>query len=48
MPKYDPKSASAEEFIHHGEILDTLDYAAGNKSNRELIASIIEKARNCK
>ena len=42
MPKYDPKSASAEEFIHHGEILDTLDYAAGNKSNRELIASIIE------
>ena len=30
MVKYDPKSARAEEFIHHGEILDTLTYAAEN------------------
>ena len=25
--KYDPKSLHAEEFIHHGEIMDTLAYA---------------------
>jgi len=48
MAKYDPKSARAEEFINDGEILDTLEYAAKNKSNRELITSILEKAKNCK
>ena len=35
----------AEEFISHEEILDTLDYAEKNKHNRELIDSILEKAR---
>ena len=42
---YNPKSLKAEEFISHNEILDTLEYAAKNKNNRELIESIIEKAK---
>ena len=42
---YDPKSLKAEEFINHGEIIETLDYAEKNKNNKELIESIIEKAR---
>ena len=45
---YDPKSMKAEEFINHEEILDTLKYAEKNKHNKELIASLIEKARLCK
>lgn len=45
---YDPKSIKAEEFINHEEILDTLKYAEENKHNKELIASLIEKARLCK
>ena len=44
MIQYDPRSAKAEEFIHDGEILDTLEYAARNKSNYALIASILKKA----
>ena len=45
---YDPKSRKAEEFISHGEILDTLDYAEKNKDNIELIDKIIEKAKERK
>lgn len=45
---YQPTSAKAEEFIHHGEILATLSYAEENRNNRELVRSIIEKARTCK
>lgn len=41
---YDVKSKKAEEFISDEEILDTIEYAKVNKSNRELIESIIEKA----
>lgn len=48
MAKYDPKSARAEEFIHHGEILDTLAYAAENKSNRALIEQLLTRAADCK
>ena len=48
MVKYDPKSARAEEFIHHGEILDTLTYAAENKSNRALIERLLTRAADCK
>ena len=36
---YDVKSSKAEEFISDEEILDTLDYAEKNKSNKELIRS---------
>ncbi len=42
------KSDKAEEFICHQEILDTVAYAKANKDNKELIGSIIEKARACK
>ena len=45
---YNPESLKAEEFISHEEILETLDYAEKNKENRELIDSIIEKARQLK
>ncbi len=46
--KYDIMSAKAEEFINDQEILDTLEYARANKSNRELIFSLIERAKDCK
>ena len=42
---YNPKSLIADEFIDHQEILDTLAYADANKSNKELIESLLEKAR---
>ena len=42
---YDVKSAKAEDFIHHEEILETLAYADVNKSNAVLIDSILEKAK---
>ncbi len=46
--KYDPKSPHAEEFIHHGEILDSLAYAEENKSNRALIEGLLDRAADCK
>lgn len=45
---YDPKSKIATEFIDHEEILATLEYADQNKSNKELINELIEKAKLCK
>ena len=45
---YDPKSKHAEDFINHGEIMETLDYARKNKTNRELIGEILEKAKKRK
>ncbi len=45
---YDVKSKKAEEFISDEEILDTLAYAEANKSNYELISSLIERAKDCK
>ncbi|MBQ9757929.1 MAG: [Clostridia bacterium] len=45
---YNPKSSVAEEFINHQEILDTIEYAKQNKSNRELIFSLIKRAEDCK
>ena len=44
---YNVKSNKAEEFINHEEILETLKYAETNKSNKELINKIIEKAKDC-
>ncbi len=38
----------AEEFISDREILETLEYAEKNKRNRELIDSLLERAKNCK
>jgi 2-iminoacetate synthase len=48
MYKYDIQSPKAEEFINHEEILDTLEYAKANKSNRELIQGLIDRAADCK
>lgn len=45
---YNAKSPHAEEFIQNQEILDTLDYARDNKSNRTLIEQLIDKAAQCK
>lgn len=45
---YNMKSKVATEFIDDQEILDTIAYAKANKSNRELIESIIERAKDCK
>ena len=45
---YNPKSMKADDFINHEEILASLEYAKNNKDNRELIKSIIDRARDCK
>lgn len=45
---YNPKSAKAEEFISHDEVLESLDYAQKNKNNAELIDKILEKAKKGK
>lgn len=42
---YNPGSMKAEEFIDHDEILETLSYADEHKTDRELIASILNKAK---
>ncbi len=48
MAIYKPESSIAEEFINHEEILDSIEYAKKNKSNRELIFSLIKRAEDCK
>jgi len=48
MAIYNPKSSIAEEFINHNEILESIEYAKENKSNKELIFSLIERAKDCK
>ena len=45
---YNPKSTIATEFIDDQEIRDSLTYAQENKSNYELINSLIERAADCK
>lgn len=45
---YNTKSKIATEFINDEEILETIAYAKENKSNRELIDSLIERAKDCK
>lgn len=45
---YDVKSKKAEEFIDDEEIKDSLSYAMENKSNKELIDNILEKAKEMK
>ncbi|MCR5613000.1 [FeFe] hydrogenase H-cluster radical SAM maturase HydG [Treponema sp.] len=45
MSNYDPKSLSADQFINHQEILDTLIYADNHKDDIALIDSILQKAR---
>ena len=45
MSIYNPKSPKAEEFIHDGEIRETLAYAEAHKNDLELINGLLEKAR---
>lgn len=45
---YNVKSKKAEEFIDNDEILETLKYAQDNKHNKELISSLIERAKDAK
>ncbi|MDD4376849.1 MAG: [FeFe] hydrogenase H-cluster radical SAM maturase HydG [Eubacteriales bacterium] len=45
---YNKKSLKAEEFICHEEVIDSLAYADENKNNKELIRSILEKAKKRK
>lgn len=45
---YNPKSLKAEEFIHHDEVLATLEYAKENKHNGKLVDEILKKARQRK
>lgn len=41
---YDVSSPHAQDFIHDGEIKESLAYAKSNARNRELIRSLLEKA----
>ncbi len=45
---YNSKSKIATEFIDDKEILSTLEYAAKNKDNKELLEQILEKAATLK
>ena len=45
---YNPKSAHAEEFIDHQEVLDTLEEAARESGNHQRVLEILEKAAQCK
>jgi 2-iminoacetate synthase len=45
---YNCKSKQATEFIDDQEILSTIAFAQANKSNRILIDSILERAKDCK
>lgn len=45
---YNPRSAKAEEFIAHEEVLDTLAYAEKNKHDLKLVDDILAKARERK
>ena len=48
MLMYNVMSKRAEEFIDDEEILASIVYGEENRSNRELILEIINKARECK
>ena len=45
---YNIMSSKAEEFIDDKEIQESIEYGLANKSNRELISSIIKKAKEYK
>ena len=44
MINYDIKSGKAAEFIHDGEICQTLEYAAAHSNDLPLIEQILQKA----
>lgn len=43
--EYNPKSEHAAEFIHDGEIRDTLSYAIEHRNDKALIEEILRKAK---
>lgn len=45
MRTYNPSSPIAEEFIHHDEILDTIEYVKENKHNLLLMKEILKEAK---
>lgn len=45
---YNPASLQAEEFINHQEIVDTLAFAQEHKNDQAYIASLLERAKDCK
>ncbi len=45
---YDLRSGTADDFIDDSEIRETLEYAASNRSNRELVNQLLDRARDCK
>ncbi len=45
---YNILSPKAEEFIHDGEIRESLEFAENNCRNREMISAVLEKARTMK
>jgi 2-iminoacetate synthase len=45
---YNPSSLHADEFIHHGEILETLEEAARESRNKTRVLEILGKAALCK
>lgn len=45
---YNKHSLKATEFIDDEEIKETLRFAQENKRNKELISSLIERAKDCK
>ena len=45
---YNVLSPRAEEFIHDGEIRESLAFAKDNCRNREMISAVLEKARQMK
>ena len=45
---YNPLSVHADDFICHGEILETLDLAARESTNGARVLEILEKAAKCK
>lgn len=45
---YNKKSVIADDFINDAEIIETIDFAQKNKSNKQLIKEIIDKAKQKK
>lgn len=45
---YNPKSAQADEFINHQEILESLEEARRESANPQRVLQILEKAAQCK
>lgn len=47
-PSYEPKSSDARQFIHHGEILETLAEGEKLSQDSQALLNLLERARDCK